>query len=79
MLRPFSPDDDPRNVGQPSETLRVAAVFVFIGAEPGCAWLPPGLARDKLGYILTGIDALRSGSWPLTFRTAQSPSRGNSR
>jgi thioredoxin reductase (NADPH) len=43
-------------------------VFVFIGAEPGCAWLPEAIARDKLGYILTGTDALRSGSWPLTNR-----------
>ena len=50
------------------ETLRVAAVFVFIGAEPGCAWLPQSVARDKLGYILTGIEALRSGMWPLADR-----------
>jgi thioredoxin reductase (NADPH) len=49
-------------------TLRVAAVFVFIGAEPGCAWLPENIARDKLGYILTGIEALRSGLWPLPER-----------
>jgi thioredoxin reductase (NADPH) len=53
---------------EPRETLRVGAVFVFIGAEPGCGWLPPSVARDKLGYILTGIDALRSGLWPLTDR-----------
>ena len=41
---------------------------MFIGAEPGCAWLPAAMARDKLGYILTGTDALRSGGWPLTGR-----------
>jgi thioredoxin reductase (NADPH) len=51
-----------------SETLTLAAAFVFIGAEPGCSWLPKDLARDKLGYILTGIDALRSGAWPLKDR-----------
>ena len=50
------------------DALNVAAVFVFIGAEPGCAWLPESMARDKLGYLLTGIDALRSGHWPLTDR-----------
>jgi thioredoxin reductase (NADPH) len=50
------------------EQLAVSAVFVFIGAEPGCAWLPEAIARDKLGYILTGTDALRSGGWPLTGR-----------
>jgi len=40
----------------------------IIGAEPGCAWIPKGIARDKLGYILTGVDALRSGQWPLSDR-----------
>jgi thioredoxin reductase (NADPH) len=55
----------PNAVGQ---TLPASAVFVFIGAEPGCDWLPSTVARDKLGYILTGIDALRSGHWPLTDR-----------
>jgi thioredoxin reductase (NADPH) len=50
------------------ETLPISAVFVFIGADPGCAWLPETLARDSLGYILTGIDALRSGHWPLKNR-----------
>src|SRR4029453_5372502 len=59
--------DAPSSDG-PSPTLRVAAVFVFIGAEPGCAWLPETLARDNLGYILTGADALASGRWPLTDR-----------
>jgi len=50
------------------ELLAVSAVFVFIGAEPGCAWLPEAIARDNLGYILTGVDAFRSGRWPLTDR-----------
>jgi thioredoxin reductase (NADPH) len=50
------------------EKLSVAAVFVFVGAEPGCSWLPDKVARDKLGYILTGVDALRSGQWPLADR-----------
>lgn len=51
-----------------AERLAVSAVFVFIGAEPGCTWLPEAIARDKLGYILTGTDALRSGRWPLADR-----------
>jgi thioredoxin reductase (NADPH) len=49
-------------------SLSISAVFVFIGAEPGCSWLPDTVARDKLGYILTGIDALQSGHWPLSDR-----------
>lgn len=50
------------------KTIPLAAVFVFIGADPGGAWLPEGIERDDLGYILTGIDALRSGQWPLKDR-----------
>jgi thioredoxin reductase (NADPH) len=67
-LRSFNPDGDSRKSDAPGETLRVAAVFVFIGADPGCSWLPETLARDNLGYILTGADALRSGRWPLADR-----------
>ena len=50
------------------EELPIGAAFVFIGAEPGCAWLPETLARDSQGYILTGVDALKSGRWPLKDR-----------
>ena len=71
-LRAFDPDGasgaPARDGDGLGETLSIAAAFVFIGAEPGCAWLPDGIARDNLGYILTGIDALRSGRWPLKDR-----------
>ena len=67
-LRAFSPGDSERNSKRLPETLPVSAVFVFIGADPGCSWLPKTLARDSLGYIMTGIDALRSGHWPLKDR-----------
>jgi thioredoxin reductase (NADPH) len=70
-LRAFSPDGDSRDtgdVGEGTQTLPISAAFVFIGAEPGCVWLPQAVARDKLGYILTGVDALGSGRWPLKDR-----------
>jgi thioredoxin reductase (NADPH) len=51
-----------------SRELNLSAVFVFIGAEPGSGWLPEGIARDELGYLLTGADALKSGHWPLADR-----------
>jgi thioredoxin reductase (NADPH) len=51
-----------------TETLPISAVFVFIGAEPGGDWLPEAVARDPLGYVLTGVDAIKSGRWPLTTR-----------
>ena len=41
---------------------------VFIGAEPGGAWLPDAVARDPLGYVLTGVDAIKSGRWPVPAR-----------
>jgi thioredoxin reductase (NADPH) len=50
------------------ERLRVGAVFVFIGAVPSAPWLPDTVARDHLGYILTGADALATGRWPLKHR-----------
>jgi len=68
-LKSFNPKaDEPASQDNPSETLPVSAVFVFIGAEPGGGWLPDAVARDPLGYILTGIDAMKSGLWPLTDR-----------
>jgi len=50
------------------ETLPVGAVFVFIGAEPVVPWLPEYVARDAMGYLLTGADAAKSGKWPLADR-----------
>lgn len=61
-------DDDTAAASDPPRTLNLAAAFVFIGAEPGCAWLPAQIARDAGGYILTGIEAAKSGRWPLTDR-----------
>ncbi|HYO07704.1 MAG TPA: FAD-dependent oxidoreductase [Tepidisphaeraceae bacterium] len=48
--------------------LPLGAIFVFIGAEPHANWLPDTVARDELGYLLTGPDALKSGRWPLKDR-----------
>ncbi len=49
--------------------LPAAAVFVFIGAEADHSWIPDSIARDDKGFVLTGIDALNSGLWPLKDRT----------
>lgn len=55
--------------GRANSTIDLSAMFVFIGAEPQMAWLPDAAVRDELGYLLTGIDAERSGRWPLDDRT----------
>jgi thioredoxin reductase (NADPH) len=52
----------------PAERLRCGAIFVFIGAVPSAPWLPDTVARDELGYVLTGADALATGRWPLKHR-----------
>jgi thioredoxin reductase (NADPH) len=67
-LRAFNPDGATDKKEIPPQTIPLAAAFVFIGAEPGCSWLPKNIARDPLGYILTGVDALKSGHWPLSDR-----------
>jgi thioredoxin reductase (NADPH) len=38
------------------------ALFVFIGADAETDWLPPEIARDSRGYILTGPNV---PAWPL--------------
>lgn len=42
------------------------ALFVLIGADPLTDWLPPELARDDHGFLLTGDDL--DGAWPLERR-----------
>ncbi|MFI4923515.1 MAG: FAD-dependent oxidoreductase [Vicinamibacteria bacterium] len=41
-----------------------AALFIFIGADAETGWLPPEIARDARGYVLTGVDARKAGRWP---------------
>ena len=40
--------------GAGPESVDASALFVFIGASPHTDWLPPQLARDARGFILTG-------------------------
>jgi thioredoxin reductase (NADPH) len=51
-----------------SRKIDCSAVFVFIGAQPRTNWLPPSIAVDSKGFILTGADAAKSDRWPLTDR-----------
>jgi thioredoxin reductase (NADPH) len=36
------------------DTLPTAALFILIGAEPFTQWLPPDVARDDWGFVITG-------------------------
>jgi thioredoxin reductase (NADPH) len=49
-----------------SETVDTGGLFVFIGAVPRTDWLEGVVARDKMGFLLTGPDVLQAGApWPL--------------
>jgi thioredoxin reductase (NADPH) len=37
-------------------------LFLLLGAEPHCEWLPEHVARDERGFVLTGRDAPKE-SW----------------
>jgi thioredoxin reductase (NADPH) len=39
-----------------NRTLPVAGLFLLLGAEPHCHWLPDAVARDQHGFVLTGRD-----------------------
>jgi thioredoxin reductase (NADPH) len=47
------------------ETLLADGLFVLIGARPHTDWLPPELARDSRGFLLTGGDLSCHEVWPL--------------
>ena len=49
------------------ETTRLASagLFIFIGADAETAWLPPEIALDRKGYVLTGPDVRDAGRWQL--------------
>ena len=34
-------------------------LFLLLGADPGCAWLPDEVARDERGFVLTGREIPR--------------------
>jgi thioredoxin reductase (NADPH) len=36
-------------------------LFLLLGAAPHCAWLPPAVALDESGYVLTGRDVPKAG------------------
>ena len=38
-------------------------LFIFIGADAETAWLPPDIALDPKGYVLTGPDVRTTRRW----------------
>ncbi len=50
------------------QTVAADALFVLIGARPKTEWLPPDIARDRNGFLLTGDDLGGGDGWPLVRR-----------
>ena len=40
-------------------------LYIFIGADAETAWLPPEIALDRHGYVLTGSDVHLAGRWDI--------------
>ena len=51
-----------------TRTLETAAVFSMIGAKPCTQWLPPEIARDEKGFILTGPAVADTAAWKAAAR-----------
>jgi thioredoxin reductase (NADPH) len=49
------------------ETMRLGSggLFIFIGADAETGWLPPEIALDRNGFVLTGPDVRAAGRWEL--------------
>jgi len=45
--------------------LASGGLFIFIGADAETGWLPPEIALDSRGYVLTGPDLRPAGAWRL--------------
>jgi thioredoxin reductase (NADPH) len=59
----------------PSGEVQVPAssLFVFIGAAPVTAWLPPSILRDENGFLLAGPDLHTDGKLPEVWREQREP------
>lgn len=47
------------------ERVGCAALFIFVGAKPHTDWLPPAVALDEKGFVLTGAGLQSDARWPL--------------
>jgi thioredoxin reductase (NADPH) len=45
------------------ESVAADALFVLIGADPHTEWLPPEIARDQSGFLLTGEEVSLDPNW----------------
>ncbi len=60
------------NTGE-EERVDAHGLYLLLGAEPTCAWLPPDVARDDRGFVLSGAEtpwqSWQGGRPPAPFAT----------
>lgn len=56
-----------------TETLRAAALFIFIGAEPHTEWLEGTVCRDHKGFLVTGANLVDNGKRPAGWGLSRDP------
>ena len=45
--------------------VETGGLYILIGADAETGWLPPDIALDERGYVLTGSDVRAAGRWEL--------------
>ncbi|MBA3347486.1 MAG: FAD-dependent oxidoreductase [Actinobacteria bacterium] len=53
------------DAGGETSRLESGGLFIFIGADAETGWLPPEIALDRRGYVLTGSDVRDAVRWEL--------------
>jgi thioredoxin reductase (NADPH) len=56
-----------------SQVEAIDAVFVFIGARPRSAWLPPDVLRDDKGFVITGRDLPMDAGYARIWKERREP------
>ncbi|HET7484371.1 MAG TPA: FAD-dependent oxidoreductase [Solirubrobacterales bacterium] len=51
------------SAGEETTRLDSGGLFIFIGADAETAWLPPEIALDRRGFVLTGPDVGSTEHW----------------
>jgi thioredoxin reductase (NADPH) len=54
-------------------TAPASSLFVFIGAAPVTAWLPPSVLRDSRGFVLAGPDVRENSAWREVWKEPRDP------
>ena len=65
MVRPLTAIDVRDRASGEIRRHDCGGLFVFIGADAETGWLPPEIACDGKGYVLTGTDVRDAGRWQL--------------